>query len=81
MLRKAHKRLRKGSSNAANRKPWQEVEEDDSEVIVHYLALINDFIKANISEEMTDFIAAKLSPTEPTEPLPELSPETPSPEI
>jgi len=76
MLRKAHKRLRKGSSNVANRKPWEDVEETDSEAIVHYLALVNDFIKANISEEMTDFIAAKLSPTDP-----EPQPETPSPEV
>jgi len=69
MLRKAHKRLRKGSSNVANRKTWEGMEETDQEAVVHYLGLVNDFIKANISEEITDFLGAKLSPTDP-EPQP-----------
>ena len=39
---------------------------------MHYLGLVNDFIKANISEEITD---AKLSPTDP-----ELYEKNPSPD-
>ena len=53
----------------ANRKPWEGMEETDQEAVVHYLGLVNDFIKANISEEITDFLGAKLSPTDP-EPQP-----------
>ncbi len=41
--------------------------EDDLESVVSYLAMINDFIKVNLHEEMTDF--AKVPPLE--------SPETP----
>jgi hypothetical protein len=46
MLRKAHKKLRKGSSNV-NADIYVEIE-DDPEAIVTYLELINDFIKANL---------------------------------
>lgn len=61
-MRKAHKKLRKGSSNVQARntrlesedrsfRPYYadyDLEEDDPESVITYLELINDFIKANI---------------------------------
>lgn len=34
--------------------------EDDAEAIVTYLELINDFIRANIQEEMNEYLGVRL---------------------
>ena len=47
-LRKSHKKLRKGSSNLQRGCNDNYDEEDDSEAIIAYLEIVNDFIKANI---------------------------------
>jgi hypothetical protein len=49
-LRKSHKKLRKGSSSVNIVNNYED--EDDTEAVVSYLEIINDFIKANIREEM-----------------------------
>lgn len=61
ILRKSHKKLRKGSSNVF-RKQSDDMygEGDDIEAVVNYLEMINDFIKQNINEEMNEFL--KITP-------------------
>ena len=54
MLRKSHKKLRKGSSSVNIVANYED--EDDSEAVVSYLEIINDFIKANIREEMNQYL-------------------------
>ena len=58
-LRKAHKKLRKGSSNVMRTPNYTEEIEDDAEAIVAYLELINDFIRANIQEEMNEYLGVR----------------------
>ena len=38
-------------------------DEDDSEAVVSYLEIINDFIKANIREEMNQYLGITTSVT------------------
>lgn len=38
---------------------YTEEQEDDSEAIVTYLELINDFIRANIQEEMNEYLGVR----------------------
>ena len=56
LLRKSHKKLRKGSSNV-NRKQSDDIygESDDLEAVINYMDLLNDFIKTNIAEELNEF--------------------------
>lgn len=53
-LRKSHKKLRKGSSSVNEVTNYED--EDDSEAVVSYLEIINDFIRANIREEMNQYL-------------------------
>ncbi len=59
-LRKSHKKLRKGSSSV-NGVVTNYEDEDDSEAVVSYLEIINDFIKANIREEMNQYLGITTS--------------------
>jgi hypothetical protein len=56
-LRKAHKKLRKGSSNIQIN--YNDDFEDEPDAIVTYLELVNDFIKANMQEEMNEHLGIK----------------------
>ena len=58
-LRKSHKKLRKGSSNVMKTPNYTDEQEDDAEAIVTYLELINDFIRANIQEEMNEYLGVR----------------------
>lgn len=53
VLRKTHKKLRKGSSREDGQHYDNVV--DDLEIVVEYLDLINDFTKDNLSEEMAHY--------------------------
>jgi hypothetical protein len=61
ILRKSHKKLRKGSSNVAvgtgygNSGDRNYEWEDDHDAVIMYLEVINDFIKANLQDEMNEF--------------------------
>jgi hypothetical protein len=54
LLRKSHKKLRKGSSLVNIVGNYED--EDDTEAVVSYLEIINDFIKANIRVEMNHYL-------------------------
>lgn len=55
--------MRKGSSNVASvRRNYDYVDdevEDDYESVVTYLTMVNEFIKANIQEELSEYLALK----------------------